>query len=74
MSAASIGTMRLRMTIEAPTDTPDDSGSMTRTYTPLGEVWAQIMPLAGEARFVAARQEQAIVCLARIRWRAGLTS
>lgn len=74
MSAPSIGDMRLRMTIEAPIDTPDDSGSMTRTYAPLADVWAQITPLSGEARFVADRQEQSISCLARIRWRAGLTS
>lgn len=74
MSAPSIGAMRLRMTLEAPTDAPDDAGSMTRTYAPLAELWAEVTALSGEARFVAERQEQAITCRVRIRWRAGVTS
>lgn len=74
MSAPAIGEMRLRMTLETPVDAPDDFGSMTRTFAPLADVWAQVRPLSGEARFVAERQEQAIDCLVRIRWRAGVTS
>lgn len=74
MSAPTIGAMRLRMTLEGPIDTPDDSGSMTRSYAPLADVWAEVTSLFGEARFVAERQEQAITCRARIRWRAGVTS
>ncbi|MBY6239749.1 phage head closure protein [Methylosinus sp. Sm6] len=74
MSAASIGAMRLRVTLEAPIDTPDDSGSMTRSYAPIADVWAKVTPLAGEARFVAEREEQAIASLALIRWRDDVTS
>jgi SPP1 family predicted phage head-tail adaptor len=74
MSAAPIGAMRLRMTLEAPVDTPDDSGSATRSYAAIAQVWAQVTPFSGEARFVAEREEQAIACVALIRWRADVTS
>jgi SPP1 family predicted phage head-tail adaptor len=74
MSAASIGALRQRMTLEAPVDTPDDSGAMTRSYAPLAQLWAKVTPLSGEARFVAEREEQAISSLALIRWRADVTS
>lgn len=71
---SAIGAMRLRMTLEAPVDTPDDSGSMTRSYVAVAQLWAKLTPLSGEARFLAEREEQAIACLAQIRWRADVTS
>jgi SPP1 family predicted phage head-tail adaptor len=74
MSVASIGALRQRVTLEAPVDTPDDSGSMTRSYAPLAQIWAKLTPLSGEARFVAEREEQAITCVVLIRWRADVTS
>lgn len=69
-----VGDLRVRAMIEAPVDTPDDSGAMTRTYAPLANVWAHVAALTGEARFVASRQEQSITHLVRIRWRADVTS
>lgn len=74
MRGPTIGEMRLRVTLEAPIDTPDESGAMTRSYAPLGSIWAEITPVSAEARFVASRQEQAIDHVARIRWRADVTS
>lgn len=74
MSKSRIGEMRLRAVLEAPIEAPDDTGSMTRSYAPLAQVWAQITPISAEARFVASRQEQAITWLARIRWRSDVTS
>lgn len=71
---SAIGEMRLRMTLEAPVDMPDDSGSMTRSHVALAQLWAKLTPLSGEARFIAEREEQAISCLALIRWRADVTS
>jgi SPP1 family predicted phage head-tail adaptor len=74
VSAPAIGAMRLRMSLEAPLDAPDDSGSMTRSFAPIADVWAELRPVTGEARFVAERQEQAIDVLAQIRWRTDVTS
>lgn len=69
-----VGELRVRATIEAPVDTPDDSGAMTRSYAPLGNVWAHVAALTGEDRFVASRQEQSVTHLVRMRWRADVTS
>jgi SPP1 family predicted phage head-tail adaptor len=74
VSASAIGALRRRMTLEAAVDTPDDSGSMTRIYAPLAQVWAKVTPLSGEAQFVAEREEQAVRYTALIRWREDVTS
>lgn len=74
MSASAIGALRRRMTLEAAVDTPDDSGSMTRSYAPLAQVWAKVTPLSGEARFVAEREEQVVQYSALIRWRDDVTT
>jgi SPP1 family predicted phage head-tail adaptor len=63
------GDLRLRLTLEAPVDTIDDTGAMTRTYTPRAIVWAEVASSYGAARFLASRQEEAISHIVRIRWR-----
>jgi len=74
MSAPMIGEMRLRMSLEAAVDTPDDSGAMTRSYAAVGALWAKLTPVSGAARFVADRQEQAVEWIAQIRWRSDVTN
>ncbi|WP_036296818.1 head-tail adaptor protein [Methylosinus sp. PW1] len=74
MSAPKIGEMRLRMTLEAPVDTPDDSGGMMRVYVTLGDIWVKLIPLSADARFVEQRQELAIQWIAQARWRGDVTS
>jgi SPP1 family predicted phage head-tail adaptor len=74
VSAPKIGEMRLRMSLEAPVDTADDSGAMTRSYATLCNLWVKLTPVSGEARFVEGRQEQALEWLAQFRWRADVTS
>ncbi|MBG0810584.1 phage head closure protein [Methylosinus sp. H3A] len=74
MSAPSIGEMRLRMSLEAAVDTPDDSGAMTRSYVPVGDLWVMLSPLSADAQFVAERQEQAVEWIAHIRWRSDVTN
>ncbi|MBU3887450.1 phage head closure protein [Methylosinus sp. KRF6] len=74
MSAPKIGELRLRMGLEAPVDTPDDSGAMTRSYVTIADVWTKLTPLSGEARFVEERQEQVLEWLAQLRWRADVAS
>lgn len=75
MSAPSaIGDLRLRVAIEAPIDIPDGAGGMTRSYARLANVWAHVSALSGEDRFLAARHEQSILHLVRIRWRGDVTN
>lgn len=74
MSAPTIGEMRLRMSLEAPVDTPDESGAMTRSYVALGAIWVKLTPHSAEARFVEERQELAIQWIAQARWRGDVTS
>lgn len=72
--ATTIGALRRRATIEAPVDTPDGAGGLSRVYAPLANVWMELTPRNGEDAFVAQRQEQSITHTARIRWRADVTS
>jgi SPP1 family predicted phage head-tail adaptor len=45
-----IASLRHRLTLEAPDESPDGAGGVVRTWTALGEIWAAIEPLAaGEA-------------------------
>ncbi|WP_018264298.1 phage head closure protein [Methylosinus sp. LW4] len=74
MNAPKIGEMRLRMSLEAPVDMADDSGTMTRSYVALGAIWVKLTPLSAEARFVEDRQEMAIQWIAQARWRGDVTS
>ena len=69
-----IGELRRRVTLEAPIDALDDAGSTTRSYAPLGDIWAQVTPMRGESRFEASRQESSITHIVRIRWRDDVTS
>jgi SPP1 family predicted phage head-tail adaptor len=72
--APATGDLRLRLTLEAPVDTIDDTGAMTRTYTPRAIVWADVKSSNGGDRFIASRQEEAISHIVRIRWRDDVSS
>lgn len=43
------GTLRTRLALEAPAETPDGAGGVTRTYTPVADLWAAVTPV--DARF-----------------------
>jgi SPP1 family predicted phage head-tail adaptor len=48
MTAAMIdpGALRHRLTLEAPVETPDGAGGVTRTYTTVATLWAALVPVA----------------------------
>lgn len=64
--------LRHHLTIEAPQDTPDAAGGMTRVWTPLGQVWAQILPLQSLADEIAERAAERLTHRIIIRWRPDL--
>ncbi|MEL7097964.1 MAG: phage head closure protein [Pseudomonadota bacterium] len=39
-----------RLTLEAPTRTPDGSGGYTQSWTALGTLWAELRPRTGRER------------------------
>jgi SPP1 family predicted phage head-tail adaptor len=71
---APIGAHRLRLTIEAPVDTPDDIGGVTRTYAVTGAVWASLTALNGDEQWLAGRVEQALSHRLELRWRTGINA
>jgi SPP1 family predicted phage head-tail adaptor len=69
-----LGALRQRVALEAPQETPDGAGGVTRRYAQLAQFYAEIRPQTGVARFVEQRSEQIITHIARFRWRRDVTS
>lgn len=74
MSAASIGSLRQRLTLEAPVRTGEEGGTAVIVWNPIGELSASITPLGGRevvrADGVAARVTHEII----IRFRADVVA
>jgi SPP1 family predicted phage head-tail adaptor len=51
MTAA--GDLRHRLVLEAPVETPDGAGGVTRTYQALTNVWAKVTPASARDQLVA---------------------
>ena len=71
--SAGIGGFRSRLILEAPVDTTDDNGGVTRSYAVLAIVWGMIVPARATDRFAGERMEQSITHSVRLRFRADLT-
>lgn len=69
-----IGALRQRVTLEAPTDTPDGAGGFSRSYAPVAQLWARIESTEARNQFIAERQEQASSHVVTIRWRSDIVS
>jgi SPP1 family predicted phage head-tail adaptor len=67
-----IGHMRRRLMIEAPTGTADGVGGMAVVFQPAGAVWANVEWLRGDERWRADHAEQAGQCRITLRHRTGL--
>ncbi len=73
-SGATIGDLRQRVTLEAPSDSADDAGGFARGFIPLATLWARVSAQQGDAAFVEERREQTVTHLVTIRWRADVTN
>ena len=73
MSGANIGALRHRVTLEAPIDTPDGAGGFSRSFAPVANLWARIMPGGAREDFVEQRAEQSTNHVVTIRWRNDVT-
>jgi SPP1 family predicted phage head-tail adaptor len=69
-----IGSLRQRVTLEAPVDTQDEVGGFSRSYAPIALLWADIETLGAREQFDEQRLEQSRTCAVTIRWRADVAS
>lgn len=68
------GAARRRMILEAPMETPDDIGGVTRRFAPVATLWASLTPVAAAERREGGRMELAITHRVRMRWRPGVVA
>jgi SPP1 family predicted phage head-tail adaptor len=47
------GELRHRLVLEAPVETPDGAGGVSRSYATLAAVWAKVTPVAARSEVVA---------------------
>ncbi len=74
MSGADLSQMRARIVIEAPVETPDAAGGVTRSFAAQATVWAQVKPVKAADAPPAALPGQTVSHRVTLRWRAGLTT
>ena len=51
-----IGELRLRLTLEAPAETDDGEGGVTRAWNAVNDVWAALTPLAMDEKTITDRE------------------
>jgi SPP1 family predicted phage head-tail adaptor len=71
---AFVGVMRQRLTLDAAVESTDESGALQTIWSPLGDIWGQIVPASSGDRFLADRQEEAVTHRILIRWRGDVQS
>lgn len=65
--------MRQRLALEVADEIEDGAGGVARTWEPLGEVWASLIPMTANDRVVADRRIGAVSHRIVIRHRSDLT-
>ena len=74
MSVSAVGALRTRLVVQAPVDTPDDTGAFTRTWTNVATLWAHMVPVSARQQFPADAIEVAISHHVTIRARADVVN
>ncbi len=67
------GQLRRRLVLEAPVETPDGAGGVTRSFAAVATLWAQVRPLSALAEIEAARLGARITHRIRIRYSPDIT-
>jgi SPP1 family predicted phage head-tail adaptor len=68
------GTLRQRLLLEAPVETTDGAGGVTRTYAAAASLWAEIVPLSARPAVAAGAAGALGLDHIRIRMRRDLTT
>jgi SPP1 family predicted phage head-tail adaptor len=76
MSAFAIdpGMLNRRLALEAPVETPDGAGGVTRSYQEIATLWAAVEPVAARGEVVAIQSGQTITHRIVIRRRADIST
>jgi SPP1 family predicted phage head-tail adaptor len=53
LQVTSIGELSRRLVLEAPVETPDGAGGVTRSYAAVTTLWAQVLPVSARSEFAA---------------------
>ena len=67
------GRLNRRLTLEAPVESDDGAGGVTRGYTAIATLWASVEPVAARGEAVAAALGATISHRIRIRYSADIT-
>lgn len=69
MKPLDAGQLRHCVTIEREVQSvPADSGEVTRTWMPIGSVWASIEPISGREYFASQQLQADVTHRVRMRW------
>lgn len=69
-----IGALRTRLVLEAPTESPDGAGGVTRRFDAMMVVWGKVSLLKGSETLVAGVPGQVLSHRVTLRWRSGVTA
>jgi SPP1 family predicted phage head-tail adaptor len=67
------GKLNLRLTLEAPVETPDGAGGVARSYATVTTLWASVVPVSAHGSVEAQALGATITHRIRIRYRADVT-
>jgi SPP1 family predicted phage head-tail adaptor len=67
------GKLNHRLTLEAPAETPDGAGGVTRSYSPVATLWAHVEPLSARGAVEAQALGANVTHRIRIRYSADIT-
>ena len=79
MTRSTSSRLRHRLTLQQESLTPDGAGGYARSWSDVADVWAEIIPLAGNAAYgrettVAGQLQSEISHRVLLRYRAGVTA
>jgi SPP1 family predicted phage head-tail adaptor len=69
-----IGDLNCRLVLQAPVETADDEGGVTRSYATVTTLWAQVVPLSARADIAADSLGAALRYTIVIRYRDDVTT
>jgi SPP1 family predicted phage head-tail adaptor len=67
------GKLNRRLTLEAPGESPDGVGGVTRSYSAVATLWAEVEPVSARGDVDAAALGAIVTHRIRIRYRADIT-
>lgn len=68
------GRLRERLVLEAPAESGDGVGGVTRTFADVATLWADVTPLSARDTVMADRALARVTHRIRIRWRSDVTT